>query len=80
MATAGVDAAAASAATSAAASPPGSPAPMSSPPPRGFVAARNGRFEIAGAPFRYGGTNTYYLHYESEFMVRSALQQTIQDL
>jgi mannan endo-1,4-beta-mannosidase len=52
----------------------GSGALGASPPPRGFVAARNGRFEIAGAPFRYGGTNTYYLHYESEFMVRSALQ------
>jgi mannan endo-1,4-beta-mannosidase len=44
------------------------------PPPRGFVTAREGRFELAGAPFRYGGANTYYLHYESNFMVRSALQ------
>lgn len=43
-------------------------------PPSGFVTARGGHFELDGKPFRYGGSNTYYLHYESEFMVRSALQ------
>lgn len=27
------------------------------------------------SPFRYGGTNVYYLHYKSQYMVDSALQK-----
>jgi len=46
--------------------------------PPGFVTATpGGRFALDGRPFRYGGTNTYYLHYESEFMVRSAIAHAV---
>ena len=60
------------AALSALALAPGSAA--SAPP--GFVTTAPGRagFLLGGAPFRYGGTNCYYLHYESAYMVDSCLQ------
>ncbi|MFI0899008.1 cellulase family glycosylhydrolase [Streptomyces sp. NPDC020983] len=41
--------------------------------PRGFVAARDGRFEVAGRPFRFGGTNCYYLHQQSHYMIDAVL-------
>jgi mannan endo-1,4-beta-mannosidase len=41
--------------------------------PDKFVAARNGRFSIGGSPFRFGGTNTYYLHVQSHYMIDMAL-------
>jgi len=41
--------------------------------PRDFVKVRNGSFAIAGKPFRFGGTNTYYLHQQSHYMIDNAL-------
>ena len=60
------------AALSALALAPGSAA--SAPP--GFVTTAPGRagFLLDGRPFRYGGSNCYYLLYESAFMVDSCLQ------
>ena len=40
---------------------------------RDFVTARNGQFYLAGSPWRFGGTNTYYLHQQSHYMIDSAL-------
>jgi mannan endo-1,4-beta-mannosidase len=37
--------------------------------PTGFVDASGGQFVLDGQPFRYGGTNNYYLHYKSDVMV-----------
>lgn len=34
-----------------------------------FVSASGGQFMLDGQPFRYGGTNNYYLHYKSNLMV-----------
>lgn len=42
-----------------------------------FVTSQNGRFILDGKSFRYGGTNTYYLHYSSQMMVQSALQHSV---
>lgn len=33
--------------------------------PAGFVTASGGQFMLSGAPYRYGGTNNYYLSYQS---------------
>ncbi len=38
-----------------------------------FVTAHGGRFYVHGKPWRFGGTNTYYLHYKSTFMIDDAL-------
>ena len=38
-----------------------------------FVTARNGSFWVGGKPFRFGGTNTYYLHQQSHYMIDMAL-------
>jgi mannan endo-1,4-beta-mannosidase len=38
-----------------------------------FVTARRGRFYVGRQPWRFGGTNTYYLHYKSHFMIDDAL-------
>lgn len=38
-----------------------------------FVTVRGGQFVIAGTPFRFGGTNTYYLHQQSHYMIDAAL-------
>jgi mannan endo-1,4-beta-mannosidase len=35
----------------------------------GFVTRSGAGFAVDGAPFRYGGTNNYYLHYSSQLMV-----------
>jgi mannan endo-1,4-beta-mannosidase len=41
--------------------------------PGEFVTARGGQFRIGGTPVRFGGTNTYYLHQQSHYMIDSAL-------
>lgn len=38
-----------------------------------FVRVRNQSFEIAGQPFRFGGSNCYYLHQQSHYMIDSVL-------
>ena len=42
------------------------------PPPQ-FVTARDGSFHVGGSAWRFGGTNTYYLHQQSHYMIDSAL-------
>jgi mannan endo-1,4-beta-mannosidase len=37
--------------------------------PAGFVTRSGAGFVLDGRPFRYGGTNNYYLHYTSQLMV-----------
>src|SRR5262249_16975930 len=39
----------------------------------GFVTVRGGNFRADGATFRFAGTNTYYLHQQSHYMVDMAL-------
>ena len=41
--------------------------------PHEFVTVRNGGFSVAGRPLRFGGTNTYYLHQQSHYMIDKAL-------
>jgi mannan endo-1,4-beta-mannosidase len=41
--------------------------------PHDFVRVRNGSFTMGGKPFRFGGTNTYYLHQQSHYMIDNAL-------
>ena len=40
---------------------------------RSFVTARGGNFRLDGKPFRFGGTNCYYLHQQSHYMIDNAL-------
>jgi mannan endo-1,4-beta-mannosidase len=48
------------------------PAPANAAP-AGFVTRSGAGFVLDGQPFRYGGTNNYYLHYKSQLMVDDAL-------
>ena len=41
--------------------------------PKDFVTVRGGKFSVGGKPLRFGGTNTYYLHQQSHYMIDSAL-------
>ncbi len=41
--------------------------------PQAFVGVKNGAFTVAGKTFRFGGTNTYYLHQVSHYMIDAAL-------
>jgi mannan endo-1,4-beta-mannosidase len=41
--------------------------------PSGFVTAGRGGLRAAGKPFRFGGTNCYYLHQQSHYMIDSLL-------
>ena len=41
---------------------------------RDFVTAHAGRFYVGGRRWRFGGTNTYYLHYTSHLMIDDALR------
>jgi mannan endo-1,4-beta-mannosidase len=41
--------------------------------PREFVTTRGGSFSVGGAAWRFGGTNTYYLHQQSHYMIDSVL-------
>ena len=40
-----------------------------------FVTRQGADFALDGKPFRYGGTNCYYLHYKDPFMIDDALQR-----
>ncbi|MEO8750956.1 MAG: cellulase family glycosylhydrolase [Allobranchiibius sp.] len=42
-------------------------------PKRPFVTTRNGNFMIGRDKFRFAGTNTYYLHQQSHYMIDAAL-------
>ena len=42
-------------------------------PPAEFVTTRNRDFRIGRERFRFGGTNTYYLHQQSHYMIDAAL-------
>jgi mannan endo-1,4-beta-mannosidase len=41
--------------------------------PGEFVTVRGGQFHLGATPVRFGGTNTYYLHQQSHYMIDSAL-------
>jgi mannan endo-1,4-beta-mannosidase len=41
--------------------------------PQEFVITRQGSFRVGGSAWRFGGTNTYYLHQQSHYMIDSAL-------
>jgi mannan endo-1,4-beta-mannosidase len=41
--------------------------------PSSYVTVRDGKFHLDGAAFRFGGTNCYYLHQQSHYMIDSAL-------
>ena len=41
--------------------------------PTSFVRVRDGAFHLDGAPFRFGGTNCYYLHQQSHYMIDAVL-------
>lgn len=50
--------------------------PLAAPPASaaaGFVSRQGTSFVLDGQPFRFGGTNNYYLHYKSNLMVDDAL-------
>lgn len=40
---------------------------------KGFVRTDGDRFVVDGSPFRFGGTNCYYLHQQSHYMIDSVL-------
>ncbi len=46
--------------------------------PRTFVTRRGGDFLLNGEPWRWVGTNCYYLHYASHYMIDSALDDIAQ--
>lgn len=43
------------------------------PTPSDFVAVKRGSFWLHGKPFRFGGTNCYYLHQQSHYMIDALL-------
>ncbi len=45
---------------------------------KGFVRSRAGALWLGGDPFRYAGTNCYYLHYKSHYMIDSVLNDAKQ--
>jgi mannan endo-1,4-beta-mannosidase len=62
------------------AAPAGRTGPVSGPPqrvwplwPGSFVTARGPNFIVDRKPWRFGGTNNYYLHYKSHYMIDSVL-------
>jgi mannan endo-1,4-beta-mannosidase len=69
--------AAAGLATTLDASPAAAASPSTAKPrvhaPSDFVSVARGSFWQRGKPFRFGGTNTYYLHQQSHYMIDAAL-------
>jgi mannan endo-1,4-beta-mannosidase len=55
----------------------GAPAAAATPAARlgrhDFVETRRGQFRLGGSAFRFAGTNTYYLHQQSHYMIDAAL-------
>ncbi len=41
--------------------------------PRSFVTVHGGAFSVDGTAFRFGGTNCYYLHQQSHYMIDAVL-------
>lgn len=42
-----------------------------------FVTRNGSAFDLGGQPFRYGGTNNYYLHYKSQLMVDDVFSDAV---
>ncbi|MFL6144592.1 MAG: cellulose binding domain-containing protein [Labedaea sp.] len=42
-----------------------------------FVTRNGAAFDLGGQPFRYGGTNNYYLHYKSQLMVDDVFSDAV---
>ncbi|MFE0464092.1 cellulase family glycosylhydrolase [Kitasatospora sp. NPDC058965] len=59
--------------TAAAAAPAAAATPAQQPRRSAFVTARDGELRLNGAPFRFGGTNCYYLHQQSHYMIDAVL-------
>ena len=55
------------------AQPAGAATPVRAGEQHAFVSVRDAQFRLDGRPFRFGGTNTYYLHQQSHYMIDSAL-------
>jgi mannan endo-1,4-beta-mannosidase len=49
------------------------PARLAGACPGKFVQVRGGGFELDGKPFRFGGSNCYYLHQQSHYMIDNVL-------
>jgi mannan endo-1,4-beta-mannosidase len=45
--------------------------------PRSFVTVRGSNFQVDRKPWRFGGTNNYYLHYKSHYMIDSVLNDAV---
>ena len=43
-----------------------------------FISVRGGGFRLGGKPWRFGGTNCYYLHASSHYMIDSLLNNAAQ--
>ena len=43
--------------------------------PAGFVTTRGTSFEVDGRPYRFAGTNNYYLQYQDAAMVADVLDR-----
>jgi mannan endo-1,4-beta-mannosidase len=45
--------------------------------PKSFVTVRGTDFTVDRKPWRFGGTNNYYLHYKSHYMIDSVLNDAV---
>jgi mannan endo-1,4-beta-mannosidase len=43
-------------------------------PTEAFIKTENGQFVLNGEPFRFSGTNNYYLHYKDEAMIDDVIE------